>query len=916
MTTSTMRIATAYVEIKPDTSNFKSSVEREAKSTASEVGKQFAQLFGAAAFGMGLRKSINDASDLNETVSKTKVIFGDAADEMMRTAETAAKTMGMSKKAYLDSAAGLKGLLDNMGLTADASTEWTSKMVALGSDLASFFNTDPADAVYAISAALRGESEPLRRYNVQLSEVALKSKAMELGLYSGKGALELNAKAQAALALITEQTSTAQGDFIRTADGVANSTRITKAEMENASASVGQSFLPVYQRVVTIVGTIAGAFASLPVPVQTATIALLGFVMLSGPMSTTVTVIKSAITAIQGLSTASKVGLGVLGLLITVAGTLYGVFSGGDEETQPVTDATYALADSLKASTAELLTNVDAVRALKGELPNMTTGYTALSDAVVTLMNQQQAGSGDEFVKALGAMGLTAKDAAVMMDVLGTSVMEANYNYGDATAAMLGVTNTLAQNLITMAEDYKTFDDYLAATGWTEAEAEAHGYTRALFDQTKTLLGVEKNTRNARDILKAYAAENGGAVPDVDAMAQGFLDQAKGSSELTASLVTQAQAQADANGVGDDAMQVYLAYIQIASGLSDAQMKLALDLNAAAAANATVTDKAQEAADATARQKQANEELKKAVGETTTELDLASEAADYLRNALDRLLSPAVNLEEASREYQAAIDDLTKSLTDNGNTLDITTEKGRANREAVQTAAEAARDFGVAMIENGYSADQAEAYVNAYNETLRQQLIDAGMSTQAVDEYLKTLGATPAQVKTAIELAGVEQRKSELSDIIDQLGDIDEGAAAEIQALIDAGAYDEAERRLRAIAAERNINLRVGVTGLRGVDVIARPGGLGVTVRPYATGGLVASPTLAALAETGRPEAVLPLTNPSRMSQLLSDPRIGGPVAAAMPQAGGLSIGVINVGDRRDYVELQRSLDLTLWRML
>lgn len=163
-----------------------SGIESKLRGVGSGIGK----VISTALLAAGLKKSIDAASDLNETLSKSKVIFGDAASGFEDIANSAAKTMGLSKRAYLDSAAGLKGLLDNLGLANSESVKWSKSMTQLGADLASFFNADPAEAVEAIGSALRGESEPIRRFNVNLNEAAVKAKAMALGLYDGKGAIE------------------------------------------------------------------------------------------------------------------------------------------------------------------------------------------------------------------------------------------------------------------------------------------------------------------------------------------------------------------------------------------------------------------------------------------------------------------------------------------------------------------------------------------------------------------------------------------------------------------------------------------------------------------------------------------------------------------------------------------------------
>ena len=75
---------------------------------------------------------------------------------------------------------------------------------------------------------------------------------MELGIYAGSGALTSQQKILAAQQLIFEQTNTAQGDFARTADGLANSQRILSARIENVKATIGVALLPIVNQAVAI----------------------------------------------------------------------------------------------------------------------------------------------------------------------------------------------------------------------------------------------------------------------------------------------------------------------------------------------------------------------------------------------------------------------------------------------------------------------------------------------------------------------------------------------------------------------------------------------------------------------------------------------------------------------------------------
>ena len=186
------------------------------------------------------------ASDLNEETSKSQVIFGAASTAVMDFSKTAATSLGQSQTEALK-AAGTFGVLGKAaGLTGTDLGAMAVQFTKLASDLASFNNTSPEDAVLALGAGLRGEAEPLRRYGILLDDATLRQKALAIGLVSTtKDALTPQNKSLAAQAVILEQTSMQQGDFARTADGAANKQRILTAQIKDAKTNIGSGFLPV-----------------------------------------------------------------------------------------------------------------------------------------------------------------------------------------------------------------------------------------------------------------------------------------------------------------------------------------------------------------------------------------------------------------------------------------------------------------------------------------------------------------------------------------------------------------------------------------------------------------------------------------------------------------------------------------------
>lgn len=202
--------------------------------------------FGASAAN-GLVDAVNAAVDLGEETSKSGVIFGAAAGDVARFAQSAS-AIGISRVAALQATGTFGNLFTAIGLTSDQSAAYATTLTSLSADLASFNNTTVEDAITAIGAALRGEAEPIRRYGVLLDDATLRQVALEKGLTDTTSkALTPAIKAQAAYAAILRQTTTAQGDFARTSGGIANLGRIIQAQSANLMGSVGSSFVPVFQ---------------------------------------------------------------------------------------------------------------------------------------------------------------------------------------------------------------------------------------------------------------------------------------------------------------------------------------------------------------------------------------------------------------------------------------------------------------------------------------------------------------------------------------------------------------------------------------------------------------------------------------------------------------------------------------------
>lgn len=261
---------------------------------------------GFSLAGGFINSATDAASNLEETLSKTNVLFGDSAEEIVKFASTAAKNFGQSKQQALDASATFATFGKAAGLAGKDLVGFSTDFVGLASDLASFNNTSPEQAINAIGSALRGESEPLRAYGVLLNDATLKNAALELGLISNtKNALTPQQKVLAAQKVIYEQTTAAQGDFARTSDGLANSQRILEAEQADLNSNLGKTFLPVMKQVNEAMRIAVGVFTSLPGPVQQIIVVVGLAIAILGPFLLLINAIKGAMVALE-LATLAK----------------------------------------------------------------------------------------------------------------------------------------------------------------------------------------------------------------------------------------------------------------------------------------------------------------------------------------------------------------------------------------------------------------------------------------------------------------------------------------------------------------------------------------------------------------------------------------------------------------------------------
>lgn len=250
-------IGKAIVSLELSTAQYQAELKGAEAQTASSTGAMgksatgMSSIWKTAMFGVGaavvagVAVSIKAASDLNEQINKTKVVFEDNSSTVLAWSKTTAESMGVSERAALQAASSFGQILDAAGLAEDQTAAMSMQIVQLGSDLASFNNVDPNVALDKLQSGLAGMSRPLREFGIFISAARVENVAYRDGIAEVGAELTDAQKIQARYNIILEDSTKAQGDFQRTVgESLPNQMRVLKAELEDTAASLGNALLP------------------------------------------------------------------------------------------------------------------------------------------------------------------------------------------------------------------------------------------------------------------------------------------------------------------------------------------------------------------------------------------------------------------------------------------------------------------------------------------------------------------------------------------------------------------------------------------------------------------------------------------------------------------------------------------------
>lgn len=183
---------------------------------AGAIGKFYAT-YWLLIRGMGqFKKAIDISSDLTEVQNVVDVSFGDMSDKMNEFADSALELYGMSELTAKQIGSRFQAMGVSMGFAQKDMTDMSIRLTQLTGDLASFYNVSQDQIATALQSIFTGETEPLRRFGLDLSFATVEAWALAQGLDADMQSMTQAEKTMLRYQYVLANTGAATGDFQRT----------------------------------------------------------------------------------------------------------------------------------------------------------------------------------------------------------------------------------------------------------------------------------------------------------------------------------------------------------------------------------------------------------------------------------------------------------------------------------------------------------------------------------------------------------------------------------------------------------------------------------------------------------------------------------------------------------------------------
>lgn len=211
--------------------------------------RNMAKLVSLKAIADYLGNAVAKFNDFYEATDLFHNAMGNLSSEADTLISKMQGLLGVDPTKAMTYMATIQSLGTSFGLASDKAYVLSKNLTQLVYDEGSYWNKDVAETFTAMSSAVSGEIEPIRRLGVDLSQARLQQELLSLGFNKQVSSLSQADKAVLRYIAIMKQTANVQGNLAQTIQSPANQIKILKAQLDMLAKSVGSLLYPALKSI-------------------------------------------------------------------------------------------------------------------------------------------------------------------------------------------------------------------------------------------------------------------------------------------------------------------------------------------------------------------------------------------------------------------------------------------------------------------------------------------------------------------------------------------------------------------------------------------------------------------------------------------------------------------------------------------
>lgn len=257
---------------------------------------------GTAAFKM--------AADYEQSLGKMEAVFGHNSQNIEKWAQNSLKNFGLAKSTAVEMAGDFGALFKGMDINIQKTEEWSKTLTERTMDLSNFYDTTVEETTRALNSIVTGQTEPLRRFGINMTQATLAEYALSKGIRKKISDMTEAEKVQLRYNFVIERTNIAVGTTARESDTATGQLNRLKEISKELGESFGTILLPAIIPIFDWMNNVLEAINNLDEGSKKFILKILGIAAAIGPLLILLVRVFDGFTKISGgIEALSKIAI-------------------------------------------------------------------------------------------------------------------------------------------------------------------------------------------------------------------------------------------------------------------------------------------------------------------------------------------------------------------------------------------------------------------------------------------------------------------------------------------------------------------------------------------------------------------------------------------------------------------------------